>query len=408
MNFKLVILCVLARSPGRRVALGEVRREVESIIGFGDPGAEMKRTPALDDIDIFEAGLVSRDPAGLQITDLGLSLLRSIESTASPLNVPPSGALRSIDGLIGTRERLRIFDLELRGLGGGGADFQPPIQSELSIGSEYASFERSIEMPELEVDHLPPGLGLPEKASSMAHAMEESQITPATGPAEAAAIDPPQSLQRKFGSKALAPTHSPNWQSRSIAFITARGRALSNLWRRHLTPSKPDTTISGRAVGNAPIALLTFLTLVGCGAAVIALGQLKSLKSDVALEHRDVLHLRERLAKLEQAANSLSDRQAEAQRKSDTEEKKPDAEQVALNLSHEEIQLIRDYIKPASSAGGGAPAISVGDPVSGATIPMPSPLTEKLPRLLGARFTIRNGAIIIIKKDSRQAGAVLN
>src|SRR6185437_11734640 len=236
----------------------------------------------------------------------------------------------------------------------------------------------SIEMPELEVDHLPPGLGLPEKASSMAHAMEESQITPATGPAEAAAIDPPQSLQRKFGSKALAPTHSPNWQSRSMAFITARRRALSNLWRRHFTPSKPDTTISSRAVANAPIALLTFLTLVGCGAAVIALGQLKSLKSDIAVEHRDVLYLRERLAKLEQAekASSLSDRQAEAQRKLDPEEKKPSADQAALNLSREEIQLIRDYIKPAPAAGNGGAPISVGDPVGGATIPLPSPLTD--------------------------------
>ena len=155
MNFKLVILCVLARSPGRRVPLGELRREVETIIEFGDPGAEMKRTPALDDIDIFEAGLVMRDPAGLQITDLGLSMLRSIESTASPLNVPPTGALRSIDGLIGTKERLRIFDLELRGVESGvdgGADLQPPLQSGVSTGSEYAAFERSLEMGELEVD----------------------------------------------------------------------------------------------------------------------------------------------------------------------------------------------------------------------------------------------------------------
>ena len=95
-----------------------------------------------------------------------------------------------------------------------------------------------------------------------------------------------------------------------MALVTTSGRALSNRWRRHFTPIKPDTTLSGRAVGNAPIALLTFLTLVGCGVAVIALGQLKSLKTDLAEGHRDVLYLRERLAKLEQAekANALSDR----------------------------------------------------------------------------------------------------
>jgi len=30
-----------------------------------------------------------------------------------------------------------------------------------------------------------------------------------------------------------------------------------------------------------------------------------------------------------------------------------------------------------------------------------------LPKLLGARFAIRNGAIIIVRKDSQQADAVL-
>jgi hypothetical protein len=410
MNFKLVILCVLARSPGRRVALGELRREVETIIEFGDPGAEMKRTPALDDIDIFEAGLVTRDPTGLKITDLGLSMLRSIESTASPLNVHPTGALRSIDGLIGTKERLRIFDLELRGVESGvdgGADCQPPLQSGVSTGSEYAAFERSLEMGEFEVEPL--GLGISDTASSNARAADESQVAPAAEPGEAAAPDPPQSLEPRFGSRALAPIHHRDWQSKSMALVTTSGRALSNRWRRHFTPIKPDTTLSGRALGNAPIALLTFLTLVGCGVAVIALGQLKSLKTDLAEGHRDVLYLRERLAKIEQAekANALSDRQAEAQRKPENEEKKPGADQAPLNLSREEIQLIRDYIKPVSSPGSGATAISVGDSVSGPTIPLPSPLTDKIPRLAGARFATRNGVIIIIKKDSGQAGAVL-
>jgi hypothetical protein len=40
-------------------------------------------------------------------------------------------------------------------------------------------------------------------------------------------------------------------------------------------------------------------------------------------------------------------------------------------------------------------------------IPLPPPLTDKVPKLVGARFTIRNGVIIIVKRDSRQADAVL-
>ena len=40
-------------------------------------------------------------------------------------------------------------------------------------------------------------------------------------------------------------------------------------------------------------------------------------------------------------------------------------------------------------------------------IPLPSPLVDKVPKLLGGKFTIRNGAIIIVKRDSGQADAVL-
>ena len=82
-------------------------------------------------------------------------------------------------------------------------------------------------------------------------------------------------------------------------------------------------------------------------------------------------------------------------------------DQTPLNLSREEIQLIREYIKLAPSAGTAGPAINVGDSVGGATIPLPSPVTEKIPKLLGARFTTRDGAIIVIKRNSHQADAVL-
>ena len=68
---------------------------------------------------------------------------------------------------------------------------------------------------------------------------------------------------------------------------------------------------------------------------------------------------------------------------------------------------MREYIKPAPSAGAPANTVKVGDVVDGAMIPLPSPLTEKVPKLLGARFAIRNGAIIIVRKGSHQVDAVL-
>jgi hypothetical protein len=146
-----------------------------------------------------------------------------------------------------------------------------------------------------------------------------------------------------------------------------------------------------------------------CVGAAIALGQIKSLRSDVSMLHREVLSLKQRLAKSEQAETAK--RELDQQEETQAEKNKPGGEirsdQTALNLSREEIQLIRDYIKPAPSAGTAAATINVGDPVEGGMIPLPSPLVDKVPKLLGGKFTIRNGAIIIVKRDSRQADAVL-
>ena len=78
-----------------------------------------------------------------------------------------------------------------------------------------------------------------------------------------------------------------------------------------------------------------------------------------------------------------------------------------LILSPDEIRLIREYIKPAPFNGPTAQPINVGDPVTIGTIPLPSPLTDKIPKLLGARFTIHNGTIILVIRNSHRADAVL-
>ncbi len=120
MRFKLAILNVLAKCRGGHATLDEVRREVEIIVAIEDRTQQLKRFSALGDIDIFQSGLVLRDDAGLQITDAGLSLLGSLENSSGPSleisSAPASKPFRLIDELIGAEERLRIFDLELRGL----------------------------------------------------------------------------------------------------------------------------------------------------------------------------------------------------------------------------------------------------------------------------------------------------
>ena len=82
--------------------------------------AEQERFSELGDIDLLEAGLVLIDDVGIQITDAGLSLLRSLKSSAarSPAASSSSASyqFKLLDSQIGTEDRLKIFDLEMRRL----------------------------------------------------------------------------------------------------------------------------------------------------------------------------------------------------------------------------------------------------------------------------------------------------
>ena len=182
----------------------------------------------------------------------------------------------------------------------------------------------------------------------------------------------------------------------------------ANVWRRHLQQDQPpkETRRSGINVERGLLALLSLIVVVSCAGAVAALIQVKSLKSELTALQRELLPLKLKVAMLDQIEKSREtpDKVSDQKNQSSRESR---AEEVPLLLSREEIQLIRDYIKPAPVAGSSTTPISVGDPVTGPTIPFPSPVTEKVPKLLGARFAIKNSTIIIVKKDSRQADAVL-
>ncbi len=182
------------------------------------------------------------------------------------------------------------------------------------------------------------------------------------------------------------------------------------LWRRHFVqdiPSEKTARVIGKA-GGAAFALLSSVVVVTCVGAAIALGQIKLLKSEVGRLQRELLPLNARLAKLEQVEKTRRDTEQPggAPNKPGVEKNRPNANQ-ALELSREEIQLIKEYIKPAPYSGPPNPPINVGDTVTGTIIPLPSPLTDKIPKLLGGTFTIQSGTIIIVKRDSRNAQIVL-
>jgi hypothetical protein len=189
-----------------------------------------------------------------------------------------------------------------------------------------------------------------------------------------------------------------NWMRRGL-----------RIWRRHLNRDQlPAAT--GRSAGNIErwlLALLSVLVIVSCVCAAIVFTQVKSLKAETATLQREIIALKLHVARLDQIASANE----AARDKPSSEAPKPQAEtrpdQASLALSREEMQLIRDYIKPAPIAGAAIEPIKVGDPVTGETIPFPSPITEKVPKLLGARFTIRNGIIVITRNGSNRADAVI-
>ncbi len=237
------------------------------------------------------------------------------------------------------------------------------------------------------------------------HPDESSYRTIAIGPPDVAAQNDPAFLRRSFGSNDWKPNRMSFRPSNLFAFII-------DLWRTDsaeaVSSEKNERVV--HTVGRAAFAFLILVVVVTCVGAAIALGQIKSLKSDIAMLQRELVPLREHLAKLEQVEKAKREAE-EVQRNAETEKNKLGGEigsdQTALSLSREEIQLIREYIKSAPGDAAAAPVIKVGDPITGAMIPLPSQVTEKAPKLLGAKFTSRNGVIIIVRKNSRQADAVV-
>lgn len=216
--------------------------------------------------------------------------------------------------------------------------------------------------------------------------------------------DAPTLLIRKFGSMASDALSRSN----PLSKLRAKMKRGINAWRRHIqrdqTPQQ--TPSSGRNVERGLLAAVSLLVVISCAGAVGALMQVKSLKSQLAVLQRELPALKERITKLDQIETGKEASEKLSHQRNQTS-RQAGSQQAPLALSREEIQLIRDYIKPAPAADTSMAPINIGDLINGPTIPFPSPVTEKVPKLLGTRFAIRNGAIIIVRKDGGQAEAVL-
>jgi hypothetical protein len=371
VRYKLAILKVLANQPGGRATRDEVRRQAGLMIAELDQ-IELKRFTALGNIDIFHRGLVSRDDAGLQITDEGMALLDWLRSAAEP-----SWGDRSVPA---AADVFRSGDEPLKG-------FHPEPNSPDTVDGWAAS---SPQDPQRRL------------ASDVPHVK-----TPIR------AVDPNRTRHFGIGQRVRQLFRSVG------AFFSRVQQSIRNSGRSRTARSSSMMPLvrserSIRTIAGAAFGLVVLLLVVGSVLAAIAFGQIQSLKSDVAVLRRELLPLREGLAKFERAENQKREDQAEEpeepQNTSTPGKNKPGGEldePTKFELTSEEIQLIRQYIKPAPSWGEAAPEIKVGDPVGGAMIPLPSALMEKIPKLQGAKFTTLGGSIVIVRNGSRQADTVL-
>jgi len=220
-------------------------------------------------------------------------------------------------------------------------------------------------------------------------------------------LSAPSFLTRVLGSK--APRRTVSRRTNLSASIASGFARLGGILRGHLEQDVSGFKGKDRAAGawGAVLAVLSLLVIIVSVGALIAMNQIKSLKTEIATLERALLIMKQ--APKPESVEGKKDDQRDDRGKAGAEKgTAQSAAFSALNLSPEEIHLIRDYIKPVPFAGPATlPSITVGDSVTTGTIPLPSPLTDKIPKLLGGRFTIRNGAIVILKRDSHQADAVL-
>jgi hypothetical protein len=161
--------------------------------------------------------------------------------------------------------------------------------------------------------------------------------------------------------------------------------------------------------------MLLAMSAAGAFGAVTVYGQIKGLKAELASARRELAGAKDRLARLERRLDTAAPQSAQPQgnlgRPDGAGSVRIDAPAPGLlELSREEVQLVRDYIKLPPAPPGAVQTMALGAPVPDTMLmPLPSQITDKFPRLLGARFaTDRNGAIVIVRRGSRSADAVIS
>jgi hypothetical protein len=238
------------------------------------------------------------------------------------------------------------------------------------------------------------------KALKKASDRERNEALSEAGPA----ARPPPFLRRGFRYKPKTNTRAP-FASIFSRFIAAKNLLLLQGVNLHSVKKASVLTVANRG-SQALIVGIALLALFGIVAASFLLSQVVSFRSENRLLQQELTKMRENLGRVEQMVRTEKDLHQKSPEKTVDLENRANQQSI-IELSRDEIQYIREYIKPAPRVAVAGSTINVGELFEGATIPLPAPLMEKIPKLLGARFAIRDGAIVILKRGSNRVNAVL-
>jgi hypothetical protein len=404
VQFKFAMLEILARRPDGRASITELWREWEEA---AECRGTTERLSELENVDLLQSGLVVWQDDCLHITDAGRSVLHALEALSKqPTDSRRPDQLRSmqaIDDLLGTELRMKIFDLGLRAPDETSGrelvedevkfeDAEPSSTAEAALEDEAEAADSNL--PEPSLDDVDPD-----------HA-EQIAASPAILPIAPAFLSRSARIRTPF--RGARPIPKP------LTALASHFGRFSRILRGHLAAGSSNIKTHRGPVGTsgAVVAALSLVALLIGAGLFMGISQIKSLKLEVSALERQLAPLKKQGANASQPEKTGDAEQknlppipSSAEKGKNPSDNRPTP--TGLVLSPDETRLIREYIKPAPFAGSAAPPINVGDLITIATIPLPSPLTDRVPKLLGGRFTIRNGSIIILKRDSHQADAVL-
>jgi hypothetical protein len=166
-----------------------------------------------------------------------------------------------------------------------------------------------------------------------------------------------------------------------------------------------EVELRPRAFGAGALAIsICFGLLVCCGIVIATLfTQVREMQADIASLKLRLAGVDSHVSRLELTAQQKIVKEAKIA------ETPPPPRRVPINLTNDDIKLIRASIKILPSQPGAQSKVQLGQEISNAsTVPVPGSVVGQIPKLRGARFLVDdNGAIIIIAEGSNRADVVI-